>query len=181
MLSVEQLLSDLKRREGGYVDHKNDRGGPTKYGITWKTLQKHLGRPVSKQDVKDLTWEVAKEIYLSDYFYGPRIHLIAEPLQPQLFDIAVNSGPGTSIKMLQEVLVMSGFEVDVDGMLGPDTREKARQAYEQMGGYLINALSEYREHFYEALAANNPTQAVFLRGWIARAKEFRVDVAGNLA
>lgn len=181
MLSVEQLLSDLKRREGGYVDHPNDKGGPTKYGITWKTLQKHLGRPVSKQDVKDLTWEVAKEIYLSDYLYGPRIHTLPEALQPQLFDIAVNSGPRKAVTMLQEVLVLSTFDCDIDGMIGPETREVTRHAYEQMGGYLVNALSEYREHFYEALVASDPKQSVFLRGWIARAREFRVDVGSYTA
>lgn len=176
MLSVEQLLSDLKRREGGYVDHASDRGGPTKYGITWKTLQKHLGRAVSKQDVKDLTWEVAKEIYLSDYFYGPRIHTLPEALQPQLFDIAVNSGPRKAVTMLQEVLNLAGFECDTDGLIGPETRKIAERAFADMGGFLINAVAEYREHFYHVLVANDPSQEKFIKGWLNRAAEFKVSV-----
>ena len=30
MKSIEQLLAELIAREGGYVDHPADRGGPTR-------------------------------------------------------------------------------------------------------------------------------------------------------
>ena len=32
--SIEQMIDDVIRREGGYVDHPRDRGGPTNFGIT---------------------------------------------------------------------------------------------------------------------------------------------------
>ena len=31
---IEHLLDALIEREGGYVNHRADRGGPTRYGIT---------------------------------------------------------------------------------------------------------------------------------------------------
>lgn len=173
-MNIEQLLEDLLRREGGYVNHPNDKGKATKYGITQATLSKHLGHNASIEEVKSLDKELAKEIYLADYYYSPRINTLPEALQPQLFDWGVNSGPRRAIRALQEVLNLAGYETDIDGMIGPDTRKKAQLAYEQMGPLLINALVEMREHFYRQIVANNPSQGVFLSGWLNRANEFRV-------
>ena len=173
-MSIEKLLEDLLRREGGYSAHKNDHGGPTKYGITQDTLSKHLGHKASVEEVKALDKELAKEIYKADYFFGPRIHTLPSELQAQVFDIAVNSGPRKAVKMLQEVLNLAGFECTVDGMIGPGTRKQAEAAQQAMGPLLNNALCELREHFYRSIVANNPTQGVFLEGWLNRAKEFRI-------
>ncbi|RMF69946.1 MAG: hypothetical protein D6740_08910, partial [Alphaproteobacteria bacterium] len=41
-----RLLDRLIAREGGFVAHAADRGGPTKYGITLATLSAWRGRPV---------------------------------------------------------------------------------------------------------------------------------------
>jgi len=175
-MSVDKLLEEVLRREGGYVNHKADKGGPTNFGITQATLSDYLGRAVSVDEVKNLDRELAKEIYVARYLAGPRIDTLPEDLQPQIFDIAVNSGPKKAIKMLQQVLNLAGFLADIDGVLGPKTRKLATEAYEAMGPLLINAIVEYREHFYRSIVAKNPSQAVFLRGWLARAREFRVEI-----
>ena len=38
-VSVEHIIKEIIRREGGYVNHPNDRGGPTKYGVHRNTLK----------------------------------------------------------------------------------------------------------------------------------------------
>ena len=53
--AVEQMIDDVIRREGGFVDHPHDRGGPTNFGITQATLSRHLGRPASVADVRRLS------------------------------------------------------------------------------------------------------------------------------
>lgn len=175
-MTIASMMADLLRAEGGYVNHPNDKGGPTKYGITQKTLSDFLKRPASIEDVKNLTMELATEIYLANYFYGPRINTLPEALQPQLFDMSVNHGPRKAIRILQSVLNMAGFECDQDGVMGPQTRKLVEVAYEQMQGFLANAISEAREEFYRAIVASDRSQAVFLKGWLKRAKEFRVSV-----
>lgn len=173
---INEMLDDLLRLEGGYVNHPNDKGGPTNYGVTQKVLSKFLKRPATETDVKNLDRELAKEIYKAEYFYGPRIHTLPEALQPQLFDMSVNHGPRKAVTILQSVLNLAGFECGKDGVVGPATRKLAEQAYEQMGGLLINAISEAREEFYRAIVASDRSQGVFLKGWLKRAREFRVDV-----
>ena len=48
---LQTLIAELIQREGGYVDDPDDRGGPTKYGITLATLQAWRHTPVSAADV----------------------------------------------------------------------------------------------------------------------------------
>jgi lysozyme family protein len=176
--SVDDLISDVLRREGGYVNHPSDRGGPTKYGITQATLAAWLGRPATADDVRALDEDTAREIYAQRYYHGPRIDSLPEAVRPVLFDVAVNSGPRRAIMMAQQVINEAGFgPVDVDGALGPQTRKAVDRAAAEMGPYLVNALVEERKAFYAAIIARDPSQAVFERGWMARAEEFRQEVA----
>lgn len=54
-------------KEGGYVNHPDDKGGPTKWGITEKAAVAHGYR-----DMRNLTRGQALEILEADYWYGPR-------------------------------------------------------------------------------------------------------------
>jgi lysozyme family protein len=65
------MIHDVIRREGGFVDHPADRGGPTKFGITQKTLSRALGRQATTEDVRRLTREIAAEIYRRTYYTNP--------------------------------------------------------------------------------------------------------------
>lgn len=177
-MTIDKLLADILRREGGFVNHPSDRGGPTKYGVTIGTLASWLGHPTTIEEVRALDEETAREIYAQRYFHAPRIDSLPEAIQPILFDCAVNHGPRQAIKFLQQVVNESGFgPVDVDGALGPQSRRAAEQAAAEMGPFLGNALVEERKAFYAALIARDPSQGVFEKGWMARAEEFRVEVA----
>ena len=174
-MTVTEIINEILKQEGGYVNHPNDKGGPTNWGITQATLSSWLKRPATIEDVKGLNKETAKEIYLIRYYHGPRIDTLPTELQPQLTDMAVNHGPRKAIQLLQETLNLAGFECSSDGVLGPATRATCATAYQSMGSYLINALSERREQFYNSIVANNPGQGVFLKGWLKRAQSFRID------
>ena len=134
---MTDAIDDIIRVEGGYVNDPVDKGGPTKYGITQKTLSQYLGRQASIDDVKNLTKETAREIYERHYLTGPRINTLPSPIKEQILDIGVNSGPKTAIKMLQRVLNAAGFgPVTVDGVIGPMTRKVTETALQEMGPYL---------------------------------------------
>ena len=40
-MDIDQLLDELLEREGDYVNHPADRGGPTRYGITEAVARAH--------------------------------------------------------------------------------------------------------------------------------------------
>jgi lysozyme family protein len=177
-MTIDEMISDVLRHEGGFVNHKNDRGGATNLGITQDTLSGYLGRPATIQDVKNLTKETAAKIYKRNYYYAPKIDLLPDLIEPIIFDIAVNSGSGRAIKMLQQALFDKGYPVGLaDGVIGKKTIQYANDWVNALGVIAVNTLVEYRIKFYKTIIARNPSQKVFEKGWLARAESFRVEIA----
>jgi lysozyme family protein len=165
--NIQHLLDDILRREGGYVNHPADRGGPTKYGITAATLGewRKLGRPATADEVLQLTEDEARQIYYSRYVVLPRLSVVQDPkLLALLVDTAVHSGPSTAVSFLQRAL-----GVKADGVIGPETRRALdRTPPEEV---YRRVLAE-RLRFIGKIITRNPSQAVFASGWLNRLAEF---------
>ncbi len=176
--SLEKMLANILRREGGFVNDPDDRGGATKYGITQKTLSRFLDRPVSVAEVKNLSQDLAREIYERQYFYAPGIHKLPGAIQAFSFDAAVNHGPRRAIRFVQSVCNEAGFgPLSEDGITGPQTGVAADAAQAKMGDYFLQALVEERRHFYQLIVEHNPSQSKFLNGWLNRVDEFKQEIA----
>src|SRR5690606_13690489 len=69
MNAIDTILDEIIRREGGYVNHPADRGGPTNFGITAQTLGswRKLGRPATAAEVQALKEPEARAIYRQQY------------------------------------------------------------------------------------------------------------------
>lgn len=179
MRDVEKMIDAILRREGGYVNHPADRGGPTNYGITQKTLSAYIGRAAMESEVQALSEDVAREIYARNYYIAPGIDRLPESIQPFIFDCAVNHGPRRAIKFVQSVCNQAGYtpELSVDGAMGPMSRKAAAWADREMGLFFLNALLEERRNFYHIIVKARPSQEVFLAGWMKRVDEFEMEVA----
>jgi lysozyme family protein len=183
-LTIDEVLDMIIRNEGGYVSNPADRGGPTNMGVTQATLSQYLGRQASIQDVKNLTMDQAKEIFARNYVSGPRIDTLPADIVPVLADASVLFGPKRAIMFLQTVLNKSGYgPVDVDGVIGPISRQKVIDAYGDgtpsktvPGKYLVNAIVHERIAFCQRIVANDPSQGIFLDGWNNRSNRFLVEV-----
>lgn len=176
--SVAEMVNDILRREGGFTDHPADRGGPTNFGITLRTLASERGlspEELSAVDVRNMSIDEARQIYLGRYFSKPQIDQLPALMQPQVFDMSINHGPGAAIKMLQQVLSDAGQACSVDGGIGEETLQCAFSAVGVLGKRLVNSLVDKRVSFYRAIVDRDASQAVFLRGWLRRAEEFRVS------
>jgi lysozyme family protein len=112
-----------------------------------------------------LTQDQAEAIYRANYW---RWDAIAAPaIAMKLFDIGVNCGTGTSIKLLQRAVNrLRATPIDEDGHLGPGTLGAANA---QDPTALMQALCQVQRDHYQALVDNDSSQAVFLKGWLNRA------------
>ena len=103
--------------EGGYSNRAGDAGGPTKFGITHKTLAAHRGvKSVTAAQVKAMTLDEAEAIYRKSYWTQSGGDVLPVGLDYAAFDFGVNSGPSRAVKVLQGVV-----GVAADGKIGPAT------------------------------------------------------------
>lgn len=159
----------LKRRS------RNDRGGPTKYGITWGTLARAYSQGiVDHNDITKLTREESRRIFEAFYWIPSRSDRMAWGLCLVHFDVCVNSGVGGGGKMLQRSLNdLNSRKIVVDGVVGPDT---LRSVGEVEMGALIKRYLEVRRAFYHGLVARDPGQGDNLSGWLNRLENLRREV-----
>lgn len=171
--AVQEMVKEIILKEGGYVNDPADSGGPTKYGVTQATYSRWLGRKASISDVKAITREVAEDIFINNYYFKPRIDIIADEVQHKTFDMSVNHGPRRAVKLLQLALAKLGFEISVDGVIGSQTARISEMAIEKYGDVrVVNKIVEVRNDFYHRIVASRPTQKRFLKGWLNRSNSF---------
>lgn len=164
--AIDEMIDALLVREGGYVNHKADKGGPTNMGITQATLSNYRGKPVSIDDVRNLDEAEARAIYRQNYWIAPGFDALGLPplAQEMLFDAGVNHGPKNAVKQLQ-----SAVGVPADGIIGPMTRNAIAGAdAERLPARMIAE----RVEFFGRIITRSPSQAVFAHGWMRRCKEF---------
>lgn len=152
----DEALAVVLGHEGGFVQHPRDPGGATKFGITRETLARARGRPVSVDDVRNLTVAETAAIYRRFFWDAIRADEVPPGVDLALFDLTVNSGPTRAVRMLQSVL-----GVPADGILGPRTLKAVRAAHP---ADVIRRLTRARLGFLARLA----TWPVFGRGWRRR-------------
>jgi lysozyme family protein len=164
---IEKILNEVLEREGWptYTEHPKDRGGPTKGGITLRTLEQWRHRRITRQELQRLQKPEALCILERRYVDSNGIHKIQSgPLKNQMIDNAVLSGPVIAAKDLQEVL-----EVVVDGIIGPKTIAALDERDESE---VHNRLAVGRSLRLVRFTQKNPDQLVFLAGWMNRTLGF---------
>ncbi len=156
MKSYNEIIEKVLEHEGGYVNDPKDLGGETKYGIT--------KRFYPDVDIKNLTVEQAKEIYKKDYWDRNRVESLPQNLWHIYFDMCVNMGKRTAVKVLQRAANNKGKNIDVDGGLGPATIGALK-------GVELDRVRAFRVKYYVDLITARPEQEKFFLGWFRRATE----------
>ena len=172
----------IKTWEGEWQDFPEDSGnyarcrdGTTKLvgtmrGITPMAYAKYLGidactlTPARLK--REVTLDVATAIIMRDYFERFDLDtLVWSPVTDIATDVALMSGPGRAIRMLQTLIGAT-----TDGAIGPQTREALELYLEATDiEYACNVFAELRIAFYHSISQPGTKNAKFRQGWVNRA------------
>lgn len=146
---IERILS----HEGGYVNHPNDPGGETKWGIS--------KRQFPSVNIAGLTREQAIALYKRHYWEEVEALQLPKVLRFQVLDSSINHGLGNAISFLQRAVGVAD-----DGDYGPVTKQAIARLPPVMVAVRFNA---ERLKFYTKLS-----------GWPSFGKGWSLRIATNL-
>lgn len=172
MAKIELLVHKILKWEGGFVNHPNDKGGATNKGITIDTYTyyrkfKGLRKP-SVNDLKNISnaeWmDVLKNLYWDKWKAD---HIYNQSIANFLVDWVWASGV-YGIKYPQEVL-----GVIADGIVGNKTLSAVNNYPNQ--SELFQKLWDRRKQHFESIVQRDPSQKVFLKGWMNRLNDYKFE------
>jgi lysozyme family protein len=151
-MDFDRAFTTLLGHEGGYVDHPDDPGGATRWGVTERVARAHgyTGH------MRDFPEAMARDVYRKDFWAAVRADDLPAPIRYAVFDAAVNSGADQAVRWLQRALGVAD-----DGKLGPITLAAAVMAEPEA---LLRKMLAQRLKFMTNLS-NWPS---FSRGWARR-------------
>lgn len=151
-LGFDQIFDRCMGHEGGYVNHPDDPGGETIWGITIATARAngYMGK------MRLMKRDQAKEIYRKAYWERAKCAQYNSAIGFQMFDAAVNHGIGNAIRFLQRAVGVAD-----DGVVGKITLGAINEKTLDDVLVLFNA---ERLEFYSKLK----TFDTFGRGWSRR-------------
>lgn len=170
--NFERIVDGVRKYEGGYVNHKDDRGGPTNMGITKPFYAKYLGVPVSlitTDMIKSLTWPYAKFMYYRNIWLENELDQLPEYLQEVMMNYIVISGPARAIPHLQRFVGATP-----DGEIGPNTIKAIKNKVKEYPSQrlFVNAFIHEIMLFFIGIVQRRSSQRVFLKGWFNRFSKY---------
>jgi lysozyme family protein len=155
MSDFEQAVEFVLGHEGGYSNDPNDPGGETNFGIS--------KRAYPNVDIKNLTRDGAKEIYLHDFWLFGRVE--SQRVSSKIMDAYVNA-KHHAIRILQMSLgTIHVGPIVADGNWGGQTEAHVNAADEE------KLLREFKARLCKMHCDDsmlNPKQADDLLGWLRR-------------
>ena len=171
MADVNKLAPFILKWEGGFVDHKNDKGGATNMGVTigtWRQngYDKDGDGDIDVADLKLLTkQDVINRVLKPHYWDRWKADQIAsQPIANILVDWVWGSGKW-GIIIPQRLLGLPA-----DGVVGPLTISAVNK---QNPVELFARIKAARVEFLNNIVKNDPSQRVFLKGWLNRLNDLK--------
>lgn len=163
IVNVTLFFEDSGDKGGKYHNDPKDPGGETKYGIS-KRYHPHV-------DIANLTEAAAIHIYMTEYYAATGIVRLTELVTAtKVFDMAVNFGAGTAVRMLEQAVnKLFGFnKVSVNGILGVTDAQVINALTQDQSTQLINNLKVAAKVRHAGKILINVELLENDRGWLRR-------------
>lgn len=175
-MAIDKIIDGVLAVEKGFVDHPNDRGGPTNWGIT-QTVARANGYT---GDMRSMPESFARQVYHKRYITEPKFDKVAEinlAIGEELIDTGVNMGPGKAAEFLQRWL--NGFndqnrlggDLFVDGRIGDESLRMLKGFLTWRGRpgevALFRGLNGLQATRYLDITERDKSQRAFLFGWLS--------------
>ena len=155
--NFQAALAFTLSQEGGWSDDPTDPGGATNQGITLATYRAYQHNSMlGVSDLQTMGANQRDDIYKTGYWEPIAGDALPAGVDLMVFDFAVNAGPRTASRCLQDVV-----GADQDGLIGPQTLKYARAADPKT---VIGQLGVWRRAYYNSL-----DKPEFINGWTNRA------------
>lgn len=173
-MTLQDIVEKTLAVEGGYTYNPNDSGGETNFGITLATARRYgYTGPMRHMSRLDAV-RIYIEVFLKDTGID-KISVINPSVCEEVYDTAVNCGPGVAIEFLQRALNVLNrggkdyADLTVDGSIGPKTLATLqsflrlrKQKGQEVLLKILNALQGAR---YVQLAERRVKDETFIFGW----------------
>lgn len=160
MADFKKYVPILLQLEGGYVNHPDDKGGPTNRGVTLRTYKNHFGQHKTVEDLKKLSDKEWEQIMKTGYWDKCKADQIdSQAVAEIMVDWCINSGL-IGLRKVQELV-----GAKPDGIAGPITLSLINSSNPQT---LFNRIKAARKQFYINRVKLDPSQKAFMPGWINR-------------
>jgi lysozyme family protein len=174
-MTIQSIIQEIIKVEGGYVNDPSDSGGETCWGITIATAR----AAGYKGNMKDLSQQQAYDIYYNQYVVAPgfdKVLTLSEKIAAELVDTGVNMGASIAGKFLQQSLNALNDQATqypdlvVDGGVGKASISALQAFLAKRGadgeGVMLRALNALQGARYISIAEASPKNERFVYGWL---------------
>lgn len=167
---VATIIAAVLAVEGGYVDHPNDPGGATNWGITERVARQcgYTGH------MRDLPKEVAFACYQRNYVERPGFLPLVEidpAVAEEVIDTGVNMGPARPTRFFRQAVnevCRTGLPIltKMDPVAVKAWADCRASLGLQSCVRVLDSLDRQQRAEYDRLVRVNPKLRVFHRGWV---------------
>ena len=164
---IDQMLNDdefqrilneyIIPNEGGFSDRINDRGGKTKYGISYRTYP--------DEDINNLTRERANAIIYRDFYKWNGMDKLPYCIKGFVVDYGMTTSPLNAIRTVHKILNLPPNGT----IIGFSTINKLSKFSEADYENFLNQYKVEMNNYYNSIVKKDPSQRSNIKGWINRA------------
>lgn len=169
MADYKKIITFIKKWEGGFSNHPNDKGGATMAGITMSTYKTYCAKKGKKTptvtDLKNMSNAEWEDIFKTMYWDKAKLDQVKSQKVANIIVQMIWGSGASQIKTVQKLV-----GVTADGVVGAKTLAAINAKDETI---LFDMLYAKRAMYFQQICITTPSNKVFLKGWLNRLADLK--------